>query len=248
MNEYYIVYRGNDNFMTLNIVGYSSIEALKPDYKHKPNRNYSNLVKKIDLRPSINLAYVLGAIMGDGAVFKSSTNQYIIEFNVVDKPFSDSVKSAMESIGLHCWRKLYPRKGLNEKPQWYIIAQSKMFYDFYNRVNLKSFTDTRDKQIAFIRGFYEAEGSYCTKVNKKSFGKRISLWNKNIQLLETVKNFLMQLDFHPTRIYRNKRGYGHVCLNRSKEVHRFLKTINPCIKHGEKRRNNGNKETNKCQY
>lgn len=200
-------------------------------------KSFSSL---IEIKPALSfynnkedLPYLIGALRGDGYV-----TDRVIQFNVTDKSFSDSVKSAMEKIGFVVTGSEYEPKNCKWKKQLRIFTYyggQEGHDEFYKLFLNMQYPSNSDETIPYLKGFYEAEGC-CCNVNKNSSTKRISLSNKNIQLLEIARSLLKKLNFNTSEIYVNKKnGVGALCLCKNKEVPRFLELINPCIKYGEKR-------------
>lgn len=55
----------------------------------------------------------------------------------------------------------------------------------------------KEKLISYLRGLYEAEGSFC--VHKPTYTYKFSFSNRNESLLDNVYNGLVILGFHPHR-------------------------------------------------
>ena len=71
--------------------------------------------------------------------------------------------------------------------------------------------DKRANLISFLRGLYEAEGSFC--IHKPTYTYKFLFSNRNDTLLRIVYNALAQLGFHP------HMGKYQVQVSRKKEVY-----------------------------
>lgn len=69
---------------------------------------------------------------------------------------------------------------------------------------------------AFLRGFFDTDGS----LYKLRFGTQMSFCNRSLPLLEQTKNFLEQLEYHPSRI----SGYN-LYITRKEDLKRYAKEI-----------------------
>jgi len=209
-----------------------------------PFRATQKQYRAIYLHPSVNLAYIVGVLKGDGCVYMDN-GRYRICLAVTDKVFSDSFKVALEKIGLKCFQKEYD---INKYPscqnypnllktRWLIKATSKQLYLFYKNLDIEPFLNSDDMKIAFIKGFYESEGT-CSKNSKLQTYRAISMTNTTKELLEMINTFLVQFHFHPKLKARKppkpqrKQGYD-IRIAGHNEVTRFLEMVQPCIKLGD---------------
>ena len=150
------------------------------------------------LRPSEELAYVIGVALGDGYVKKKSRvrkgyNNVIIRLEVKDKEFTEEFA--------RCLTKVLGRRPI--KPRYrdnigrYVVeAGSKTLYELLRKpVDLnrqKKYIEHCDRCIAaFVRGFADSEGS----IDKKG---HIHIYNTNIELLTYVKELLRRLGIEST--------------------------------------------------
>lgn len=176
---------------------------------------YPELIKNADL------AELIGVILGDGHIRKFSRTEELSIFSNSNNP--GFIKRYSELI----------QKIFNHKPaityhgnknctririyQKYIATRLGIPYSPRGSLNIKIpswvLTDT-EFIIRYIRGLYEAEGSYC--VHKPTYTYKIFFSNKNISIIKNVYRLLKKLGFHPHR--------NSVCVQISKkeEVSKFL--------------------------
>jgi len=93
---------------------------------------------------------------------------------------------------------------------------------FSPRANLKiqipSWIISNKKYIVrYLRGLYEAEGSYS--VHKPTYTYKVRFSNSNISMLENVSKLVTKIGFHP---HRSKKM---IQLSKKNEVLKFLKLI-----------------------
>ncbi len=175
------------------------------------------------LKRDADLAELIGVVLGDGniSVFPR-TEAMTIASNAKNKGFIQRYvyltgkiffqKPTINKPGGGCVRiRIYqkhisrrigipagPRKDKNiEIPKW--ILKNKRFL------------------IRYLRGLYEAEGSFC--VHKPTCTYKFLFSNKNESLLNNVYRLLVILGFHP-----NKSGYK-VQISRKEEVFRIKDLI-----------------------
>jgi intein-encoded DNA endonuclease-like protein len=185
---------------------------------------------KPDLSSSPHLAYLLGALLGDGNVFSKGTRN-IASLKVSEYRFAYNVCEAMKTIGLRP-RLRQSKNNYNGNMMWLTYAISKNFCGWY-----KSLTYADIKKIAvkhpkdFLRGFYESEG--CAHLRQK---RRLSVTfaNDDLNLIEIAKDCLAVLGYKCS-IHTSRKGnyaptYHLYVMGTTDEKFELLHMINPCIK------------------
>lgn len=191
-----------------------------------------------NLEPTSDLAYILGVLKGDGyANYSKKYNRCIVGLQSINSKFCKNFFRALKSINLN------PSLGKNKKIMgvgkhklYYVVACSQIFYKWYEKLSLpklKRLLNTKERKTAFIRGFYESEGSLFKRKDKKH---RLTFTNTDESLLKLVKNLLEEIGlvFHLNGPYETM-GLGekpHYRLDTSKQpqIKEFIKIINPSIK------------------
>jgi len=74
----------------------------------KGTHNTFNKIKRLNLEPSAELAYVVGVYLGDASVSERDY-QYRIRLKVVDRDFAESFERALKSLGAN------PRRGFEQR-------------------------------------------------------------------------------------------------------------------------------------
>jgi hypothetical protein len=203
----------------------------------------NNLRDKILIRPNLtmneNLAHVIGLLKGDGCIYKNGGN-YRICLDSTNKIISSDFFGALKVIKLNPFMyEVIPSNGIGKLKQFRVLANSKVFYDWYNNLtieNLENLLKNKEEIIGFIKGFYEAEGSI---IKQKDGAIVISIYNTNLELIELTKLLLekLGLNFRLNGPYKNNRlgGYNSKPIYRIQtgsrsNVINFLKIVNPPVK------------------
>ncbi len=203
----------------------------------------TTLREKSLLKPNLemneSLAYIIGLLKGDGHVGHYSRS-YRISLDSTNEKIAINLFKALKDIRLNPFLyKHNPTNGIGKQKQIRVIANSKIFYEWYKRLTaekLKILFDSKEKAVGFIRGFYEAEGSIYRYKNSTIV---ISISNTDLELIELVK-FLLEklgLNFRLNGPYKNNRlgGYNAKPIYRiqtgsKKYVFGFLDLIKPSVK------------------
>jgi len=178
----------------------------------------------------------LGALKGDGWVnfyyYGPRRQHYLIQFFNSKRVFVDEVMSALRALGIKPRISSIRRSGWNVLPQIAVQGNNKPFVMWWLNLDYESMKEwlleDEKRGIAFLKGFYEADGS--------NSGNRTGFFNHDKALLQVIKTILESLGFHPTLIGGPRKGKKKpeysVNLNRKKERKRFLTMTKPCIKGG----------------
>lgn len=176
-----------------------------------------------ELSKNGDLAELVGVTLGDGniAVFPR-TEAITIASNAKNKGF----------IGRYAYllKKVFSQKATINKPsrgcvririyQGYISKRMNIPAGSRKGKNIripKWILNNEDFLVRYLRGLYEAEGSFC--VHKPTCTYKFLFSNKNKSLLGNVYRALVILGFHP-----NKSGHK-VQISRKKEVYEIKKLI-----------------------
>jgi len=191
-----------------------------------------------DLRPSVDLFYILGVIKGDGftRVREESPSYYLVGLGTISEKFARSFVHALQSINLN--PQLYshdPPSGHSKKHISYSVkASSKEFVKWYRSLSeddiRKMIGGDKKFAAAFVRGFYESEGTYYLRDGKYHI---LKIGNTNLRVLVVVRDLISQLGIHVNLGLsgKTKKGrqywYLHKC---GQEVLHFINAIKPRIK------------------
>jgi intein-encoded DNA endonuclease-like protein len=203
----------------------------------------NNLLETILLKPNLNMTenlyYIVGLLKGDGCVYKNGRS-YRICFDNTNKNLSRNIFRALKEIGLNpTLYEVRPSNGINKLKQYRVVANSKLFYNWYKGLSakkLREFLDTKEKIVSFIRGFYEAEGGiYKSKNGTIS----VAMYNTDLELLKLIKSLLEKLGLHfcLNGPYKNIKLGGpsarpiyRLITSSKKDVNTFLNLIKPSVK------------------
>lgn len=75
----------------------------------------------------------------------------------------------------------------------------------------------REYVIRYLRGLYEAEGSFC--VHEPTYTHKLLFANRNVSMLDNVFNLMQGLGFHP---HRSKE---QIQISKKEEVYRAMKVL-----------------------
>ncbi|MEM1954750.1 MAG: LAGLIDADG family homing endonuclease [Nitrososphaerota archaeon] len=151
------------------------------------------------LKPSEDLAYVAGAIAGDGYVYKKSklapryNDEFVVGLDVKDKEFAQFFAIALAKV----LKRKPPIPWQNKKyGRWVVMIRCKALYELFNKPidieKMRPFVEHCEKCIcAFLRGFFDSEGC-VRKVGE------IRVYNTNYKLLEYVTYLLNKIGIETT--------------------------------------------------
>lgn len=174
------------------------------------NHSYPKIVSSLEASPS--LAYLAGAILGDGYIYKKKNGVgYFVGFNAKDYEFIRSVQDAFVSvIGKR------PKARLRRNGKSYIygmLVSNKTLYTFLSQP-LKSLVERlKPYECEFVRGFYDAEGSFSTLQRRRKKWQRVerhvSFYNTNRELIECIRDLLLANGIHPSpKLYMSVGNKG----------------------------------------
>ncbi|ASJ03129.1 hypothetical protein A3L09_07620 [Thermococcus profundus] len=160
--------------------------------------NTFNKMRKVNLKPSPALAYIIGAYFGDGTATKGSRYKYNVKLKVVDREFAETFASALKAIGLN------PRTGFENNGtrtgRWYVETSSKSLYLYLKSPKERLFNVAMEYPREFLRGFFDSEGSVIFTRNRI----RVEACNYDGEVLEFCQELLNGLGIY-SRIYKTKR-------------------------------------------
>jgi intein-encoded DNA endonuclease-like protein len=160
-----------------------------------------NQARKLGLRkyprpwvpqPTFELGYVLGVLLGDGYVDSEK-----VALNCRDKEFAEAFRNALEKIGLS--------PTIRFGSMWNVWACSTEFTKWVKQCNVIEFVERNNLESAFLRGFYDSEGS-LEDSNEEYGHKAVVFYNTNIYLLKDIKRLLDRLGIHAVISRNHKKG------------------------------------------
>ena len=138
-----------------------------------------------DLTPCEHLAYLAGALEGDGSIRRKG-----VSLKVKDKEFVDRVEECLRKINLNPGR--YVRENGHHEVWAYSVKLTEWIEK--NLMNLPQMLGEKEMR-AFVRGFFDAEGSAMPRrlSSSPSGWNRIEFTNTDLKLLKIVRNMLNEL-------------------------------------------------------
>jgi intein-encoded DNA endonuclease-like protein len=168
--------------------------------KHKP----FGYVRAFDPRPRSELAYVIGVVLGDGSTSSNRNHNHMIKLRVIDREFAAEFSRC---LGVLLCRNPPPVKWRERTRSWYTGVSSLLLQRFL-RQGLKDLVPTishcDDCKGAFLRGFYDSEGS----IKNRS----LLLRNGELEKLELVRSLLWSLGIETTGPYLTREKGGMVSI------------------------------------
>jgi len=154
------------------------------------------------LKKNNDLAFLIGMVLGDGNIFCFERTEGLRITLGTDKP--DLWKYTAEIVEKVFKKKPAVNKVKNSACMIITLYQK----DISKRLGVstgargdtkikvpKWILDDKKYIIRYLRGLYEAEGSFCT--HRPTYTYKFLFSNRNISLLNIVYRLLRKLDFHP---------------------------------------------------
>jgi len=217
-------------------------KALKLNIKIlKRYYGYPIPIKSFDA--SSNLSYLIGAIKGDGYLYRSRNSTYIIALVVKDFEFVYAVR---ESIGYIT--KKFPKISKRIQKHTMFSAKSELFRTELSNKSLFMLLNKKLENLKpyieiyptdFLKGFFDAEGSAWIACNNEP---TVKYSNTDENLILYVKKLLVSLGIVPSpkiikecwvyikgiKILRPKPLYS-IYIHRKKSVRKFMQIIGSSI-------------------
>jgi len=165
----------------------------------KGRHNPFNRIKVVNLEPSPSLAYIIGVYFGDASVNIYGNYKYRVRLKVVDKEFAEAFARALKEIGAN--PRIYEESDGRRK-RFVTEATSKGLYCLLNRPKDVLFEIARNHPTAFLKGFFDSEGTFNFN-SKRGYGY-LSASNYDIEVLEFCRELLKGLGME-SRITLTKR-------------------------------------------
>jgi len=197
------------------------------------------------LKYSLDLAEIIGIMMGDGCLYLDRTKKYqiIISFHKKEKNYLKYVKNLFEhyfSNYKFCITEIENEFLLRNNS---VVVGKKLISAGLiqgNKINNKItipnlILENNIYLLRFMRGFFDTDGCiYCKYGNYAQIQFKLA----SKETINSLRHALTTLNFHPTKIqkevYDNKPSWK-IYLVRQNEVKRFFKEINPKnLKHKER--------------
>ncbi len=171
-----------------------------------------------------DLAELIGVVLGDGNISAfPRSERLVIACNTQKPKFSERYATMVEKLFKKKPKVLVsPTSNSTRISIYQKFISKRLDVPAGNRGKI-SFSipswiwNNSDFLIRYLRGLYEAEGSFC--VHKPTSTYKMLFSNRNPSLLENVFRGVQKLGFHPHR-----SGY-QIQLSRKEEVYRFKELI-----------------------
>ncbi|MCS7126322.1 MAG: hypothetical protein NZ929_05375, partial [Aigarchaeota archaeon] len=157
------------------------------------------------LKPSKELAYIIGTVLGDGYVTKNKKkkgyNEVYIELRVKDLEFAEEFSRC---LGLVLGRPPPKPRNIESRRRHRVSVKDKTLFELLHDKDLEKirpFVEHCDEcRSAFLRGFFDSEG--CISENGQ-----LTAYNSNLELLKYVMRLLADLEIETTGPHlKTRRG------------------------------------------
>ncbi len=150
-----------------------------------------------------NIAYILGAMLGDGSAYVSNngtkTIMHRVDLSVCDELFAKRVFDSAKRTKLrpHWYKPQILTNSIKTYTRYKVGFLSKHLYQLVKGIKEEPFKlleliQDKKQAISVLAGFYDAEGHYCNK-DKRHYHLQIS--NTNVPLLSVMKLILEKLGY-----------------------------------------------------
>lgn len=187
-----------------------------------------------NLQPSSDLAYLIGAYLGDGRT--AGPNDKKVRFKVASREFANSLNELVAKILGR------PPKSVKMEEGFYCVDyDSAALYDFLQQslANLMPFIDAFPN--AFLRGFFDAEGYVSASMDHKGRilqSMVVGAANTNLDYLDLVSRLLATKGILGSTRRTNKAGQpmtirGKTSIRKNNVYHFLLRGVSRCARFRE---------------
>lgn len=157
----------------------------------------SGRLNRFRLEPSPELSYVIGVALSDGNVNVHEYHREIL-LSVRHKDFASEFSIC---LGRVLGRDVpYKVRWSAKRGRWIVQGSSILLHRFLNCnwFSLRKWIEHCWKcESAFLRAFYDGEGSIC--------GKSLTIYNTNRQMLSYIQDLLRHADIETTQLHLNTK-------------------------------------------
>jgi len=190
-----------------------------------------------DTSPSKDLAYILGVLKGDGcAHIRKSGQSGVVQLTQIRREFANSFETALRNIGLNSHTFLRKDQFVKQGVIYVTYANSFKFALWYKQLSFEDIHKILDGDPefikAFIRGFFESEGTNSISKRLDRFKWQIGIAGREGELYNFVEKLLHKMGFNFKRYCYNQGGKDlHILKSCDQHQNqRFIKETAPCIK------------------
>lgn len=187
------------------------------------------------------LAYLLGAIYGDGCFIKDGK----LAFGSTDKEFTEQISNIVREL-FNIELNIRKIKLSLKNPNWkdFFEFRSRRLFKLLSEFNPKSTTTivpdfiengNLEVKSAFLRGYFDAEGNVnLSTIKRKDRGisetsRRVRCYSNDIPMLKKISNLLNQLGIKSS-IFRGKKENFYVCIWNYQSIKKFYEMVGFVIK------------------
>ncbi len=170
-------------------------------------------MNEFEPRPSEELSFFLGAWLGDGWADESDGGKRLL-LKVRSREFAEEFARSATKI-LNKAEPYKVREITDETGKWYLVkVTSLLLYEFVNQPFSKLTSIIEHNRVAFLRGFFTAEGNPSVSIQRSAKGHPLDVTlcvsNTTMEYILFARNQVSILGYHPTRITIGyKAGQSH---------------------------------------
>lgn len=180
--------------------------------------------KYLSFKKDGNLAELIGVILGDGhirvyprteelSIFSNSNNPgFVKRYSMLVEKIFDKKPIANQHSGKNCIRIRIYQKHISDRLGIPFSPRGKL------KIPVPVWIFSNKKYIVrYLRGLYEAEGSYS--IHLPTYTYKVQFSNRNVSMLKNVFKLVSVLGFHP------HKSKNMIQLSKKDEVSKFIKLI-----------------------
>lgn len=211
--------------------------------KQKNNSFYDNTKQVSFPKKDEKLAEFIGIVLGDGNLnaYKKGkrSRTYMVRIaghSIDDYKYMTKYVASLASNLFKCKASIYIRPNCNGI---YVTIYGKKIIEFFSSMKLIPGDKIKNKLLipkwifrrksfmkACLRGLYDTDGSIYELLPNWPGLYQLNFDNYNFGMLKQVRNLLIKLGFHPSRIHGTKTKNGtKIDLTRKGEIKKFYKEI-----------------------
>ena len=173
----------------------------------------------LEARPSNKLAYLVGATLGDGSIYRAKLHYNDeIKLAVVDRDFAESFAECLFCVFPFHQRFKISATSYDGCGRYIVRVGSSLLADFLSQPLNQLDRFIRPHAAAFLRGLFDAEGSVLVSPNGgRRLSVRLELTNSDTEMLDYAQELLAELRIN-SRAGQYKRASPVILSIRGKPV------------------------------
>jgi len=184
-----------------------------------PNKKRGGQVLNISLKPTRELGYFCGLVMGDGCTRKNGSN-YLIEIESTKEDIINIFYKSAKRLGMNPFKtgkektRTFPNGESRTDMMYRATACSRVFYDAFSPYDNGSFDwefpeflSTKESLWGFVGGLADAEGYLAT--GKKGIGILVNC-RRGLKQVKEILEKELRLVFGSLTFFEDRKGRFHL--------------------------------------